>query len=972
MLKKSLILLFVLFCGSLFSQEQIRYTTKQGLPSNHIYDIAQDQEGFMWFATNRGLVKFDGESFRTFTIKDGLPNNDTWLLETDLKGRLWYFSKSKYQGYIKNDSVYKFLTPTEKVVSPAFICKTRDSLWFMGNGNLLTLKGNKLQKSRTFDLAYKTSENIYKKYGLNTKTSSIIFNPESKQYLVLTRDKVMFLDTDFNHKNEISLSLPENFNIRTHINSSGLLYNQTVYFAMNHGILFIDCKKKTSQYYSFKNLVAEDTAKFLRCRALPNEIQISIPGHLMRFTYDFDKVPFQTFPENLPNEQSFIDKDGNIWLITQGQGVSMIPNTQLKSKYFLKGNKIQKLGEVDNSLFAGIKDDGFYEYNSNKGFSKRKDIRSFGNIYQIKKNSHKTSGYFVSGLHTTILEDEELSELIFRNIENYKSDEECTGFKDVIEFNNAIYAITSVSVLKHNKETKKNTVSIIKGGLSQFVVFNNKLFVAGSDGLFLMDDDNFVKSESGNDLLHTPVSSVLSIDSHLMVGTDGRGVYAYNEDEVIQLKQTENLSVQKIIHQDSILWLATQDGVKKISLNYKDLSHSNMTSAFYESDGLLQNNINDIYIKDSLLYAASDIGLSRLNLNSTLYKQKPSLYFKTALDTLNFRNGERENISVSFATLNYVNQEYYKYDYRLLPLQKEWIATQTKTLNFSNLSPDTYTLEVRVTDQHNNFSVKKQYLNVIPAWWQTTVARIGLVVVSIIVFLLLIKGIKIRIRRKEQSKAEQDKRIAGLELQALRSQMNPHFVHNSLNAIQYFIQRNEVEQSEDYLVKFSKLVRLFFEYSRKQNISISNEVDLLDNYLQIEKLRFEEKLNYEIFVDPKIDAEEQTVPAMIIQPIIENAVNHGLFHKKENGKVWVAFNYIDATSFNVTIKDDGIGVEKAKAIYKNSSKNYQSNSSAVLQERLELLRQSKIWNIDFEIEDLLKLENRSGTLVSLTFKHPKL
>ena len=84
------------FCVHLSAQELITYTTKQGLPSNYIYDVTQDSNGFMWFATNRGVVKFDGMTFKTFTVKDGLPNNDTWKLESDFQGRVWYYSKSNY------------------------------------------------------------------------------------------------------------------------------------------------------------------------------------------------------------------------------------------------------------------------------------------------------------------------------------------------------------------------------------------------------------------------------------------------------------------------------------------------------------------------------------------------------------------------------------------------------------------------------------------------------------------------------------------------------------------------------------------------------------------------------------------------------------------------------------------------------------------------------------------------------------
>lgn len=220
---------------------------------------------------------------------------------------------------------------------------------------------------------------------------------------------------------------------------------------------------------------------------------------------------------------------------------------------------------------------------------------------------------------------------------------------------------------------------------------------------------------------------------------------------------------------------------------------------------------------------------------------------------------------------------------------------------------------------------------------------------------------------QRKSEEEHEKHLQAIELKALRSQMNPHFVHNSLNAIQYFIQRNEVDLSETYLVKFSKLIRLFFEYSRRQFITLEEEIELLENYIQIEQLRFEDRLSYSIDIDQEIDVSEYTIPSMILQPIVENAINHGLFHKKGNGKVIIKFIYRNPTTFWVYVEDDGIGVLKAREMFQNSSKNYKSRSSAVLQERLELLNQTKDWNITYTIQDLSEVNQNSGTLVSLIF-----
>ncbi|WGD35567.1 histidine kinase [Olleya sp. YS] len=219
-----------------------------------------------------------------------------------------------------------------------------------------------------------------------------------------------------------------------------------------------------------------------------------------------------------------------------------------------------------------------------------------------------------------------------------------------------------------------------------------------------------------------------------------------------------------------------------------------------------------------------------------------------------------------------------------------------------------------------------------------------------------------------ETKLSNQKRQHELELNALRAQMNPHFVHNSLNAIQYYIQLNEVEKSEDYLAKFSKLMRQFFEYSRKQNISVKNEIALLKNYLDIEKLRFEDDFEFKIKIDKTLDLEDLFLPPMILQPILENAINHGIFHKKGKGHVIIEFSTITNSSFKVTVTDDGIGINKAKTMNNSKAKTHTEHSGFVLEERLALLKDSKQWNIDFTITDRSETTSQTGTIVTLVFK----
>ncbi len=973
---KSLFLL-VFFLGLVCSQAQvpIHYTTKQGLPTNHVYDMAEDVNGFIWFATKQGLVKYDGETFKTFTIKDGLPNNDTWLLEPDLQGRLWYFTKSAYQGYIKYDSIYKFAEKNKKVITPRFVYKTNDSLWFYGTSGLQTFSKTHIINSGPYnieELPYFSAKTfaIQEQYGANLgKTMPFFINPETKEYIFINQNQLLIYDWDLQLKKEIPIHIPQAYNLNK-IQNQGLLYNQMGYFAMAKGVLFIDFKNYTTAYRSFKEMVGVDEVKYFRCRGLKEEIQVSIPGHLMVFDYNLKLKNTYTFPEEL-SQSSYKDRNGNVWLTDLANGVSLLPNSQLQTQQYLQNQKVQKINSIQDNFYAGINDDGFYKLDKNTNTFKllNQFNRANAEVYQIKEDAVSNQNYFITANKTYSLKTSKLGKLKIKTLKEYGSNNSfLVGIKDIIYYKGYNYFVTSSYLIKNKNPLEPSLNIAAKSGLLFAEVYKNQLYIAGSDGLYQVINDSLVRPKLKNELLDIPISSIASTNDFLLVGTDGRGVYLYAESELFHLKETDGLSVQRIIQDDNDLWLATQKGVKKIELNQENLTDSKIVDAFYGTDGLLQNNTNDIFIDDHYLYAASDMGLAKLDVNNLVYKQLPKLYFKTQNDTLFYKNGARDHVTITFALQDYVNQEHITYKYRLLPTQKEWITSGTKTLNFSNLAPKLYTLEVTATDQHYNKSISRQYLNIIPGWYQNIYSKIGFALVVLFSFLFFVTKLKHRILKKEQAKAQQEKRVAGLELQALRSQMNPHFVHNSLNAILYFIQRNEVELSENYLSKFSKLIRLFFEYSRRQNITIKEELNLLNNYLEIEKLRFEEKLQYQINVCDKIDEEDQLIPSMLLQPILENAINHGLFHKKENGKVTIDLKQIKENTFQVTVKDNGIGINKAKDLFKVSSKNYQSNSSAVLHERLDLLNKSNEWLIVYTIKDLSEIDIKTtGTLVTLIF-----
>jgi sensor histidine kinase YesM len=235
-----------------------------------------------------------------------------------------------------------------------------------------------------------------------------------------------------------------------------------------------------------------------------------------------------------------------------------------------------------------------------------------------------------------------------------------------------------------------------------------------------------------------------------------------------------------------------------------------------------------------------------------------------------------------------------------------------------------------------------------------------------------IRELEIRYSAESKEKeAEMFKlQAAGLQLKALRAQMNPHFVFNALNSVQNYITSNETTQAAKYLAEFAHLMRKSLEYSELEVISLEKEVDFLRNYLDINmNLRFENQLRYEITIDEEIEEDIYGVPTMIVQPYVENAIEHGI-RSKRNGLIKIDFSLIDENTILCTVEDDGIGRQKARDLQlKNPSfKDHKSMGTRITQDRLEILLRTR--NMDenaVEIHDLVDDETgrAMGTRVEI-------
>jgi LytS/YehU family sensor histidine kinase len=226
-----------------------------------------------------------------------------------------------------------------------------------------------------------------------------------------------------------------------------------------------------------------------------------------------------------------------------------------------------------------------------------------------------------------------------------------------------------------------------------------------------------------------------------------------------------------------------------------------------------------------------------------------------------------------------------------------------------------------------------------------------------------------QISRKNQlqlDKLNLEKNLNQSKLKAIKSQMNPHFFYNALNTLQSYILANEKKQAVEYLSKFSNLTRTILEASEKDFVSIKEEINTLQLYLEIEKARFEKDFSYEITFENNIDVDNIKIPTMLLQPYVENAVKHGLLHKQGVKKLEIHFEKVE-NLLKISIEDHGIGRRKSEELNAIKNKNHISFATKAMQNRIELLNEFTQTTSTISFIDKTNQQGKpTGTVVVLT------
>ncbi|CAL2094878.1 histidine kinase [Tenacibaculum sp. 190524A05c] len=950
-------LLFLIYIYSVISvsaQHPVYYelTEKDGLPDIEFYDVVEDNNGFIWLAANKGLFRYDGKTFKNYTHpqKKGL---SVFNLQFDKQGRLWCNNISGQYFFIENDILHYFTDVNVKKkgqLSEFFIHNNK--LFVSGAGICVTIDIQTKQKKR---IRGGTSDSAFFKHN-----DSVFYVLKTSVYTEFDQFKkpVDYIDT----KGSIGNGLPY-VKIRNLGEKNAILLQ--VYDPHKRGVkLFLREKGKIT---SLPKQLFKSRITIIDALVEDDFIWIATPNGLHTYTYNNSTFENQNiFFKDYYITKILKDQRNNYWVTTLKNGIFIIPNKNLKYFKDFKHHHITALEKLDNQRLI---------FGTNKGLLVQKNIIT-GKVNKLKSYSREginiiasngNGKLFISHNNKGYIKTQNKSLFVNNRASKFPAPKGVSFInqnKFVIgQFDRSrIFDLNSNEFTKieqkrsysthYNKQTEKIYIGYVDG----LEYYNNN----GLEGRKIMFDD---KPIFALDITNTS-------DNVIWVATFSDGIIGVKNGEVIKNYNTNNgllsnnTSIVKANGTD--LWIATDKGIQR--LDTKSENFYNITT----KDGLTTFNVADIIVYENQVIFGTNNGLFQLDISKGFKPQKlPSFYITKVLvkdEEVEIKdayklNPEENKLQFFFHANGFMAEEDCYYQYRLLGASNDWnyVSKNNNQITFNSLSPGKYTFQIKKVLQSNNLesSIKSVEITIQkPYYLQLWFIVLSLTILAVLVILLVKYRIH-KLKKQQQVFLEKERlqnQMVASKLKSLQSQLNPHFIFNAMNAIQGLIIKDNKKSAYTYLSKFASLMRDNLEMSERSFVHFNDEIAHLKKYLDLEKLRFEDAFNYKIVNAEDID--NIKIPSTIIQPFIENAIKHGLLHKRTGDKIVIISFEQKSNTLICTIKDNGVGVEKSKLI--NKSNNSNSFSTKAIEEKLLLLKKYYQTDIGFDYEKV-----NSGTKVIL-------
>lgn len=975
-----------------YAQESNQYNLSiyNGLPSNLINDLTVDHYGYLWIPMDKGVARYNGYEVKTFDLSKGFVHRDIWRLFEDKKGRMWLNNVSDKIGYIYKDEYHEVVyTGEDGTFYPkTFFKDYADGIYFLSG---FTSKNDKRKI-----LVCREKKDTLQTYDV-TRYGELSKTVNDSQLVTIDNNKEIYL-VSFLRKHPVRklvgvLQAPEDNKMEWSNFLSELPSSHTFWFEQwlisynlnDNFIKTIDADNHLYKKVFLSDLSASAASETIKMIHPEDKVMnIITDGHIYKVNSNFDLVESHEL-DSVFNRK----KEDKISRFINNPFWGKVIATFNSGVYFAfeKDTIFQKIPGFDltNFEFIGNSSDSicFWWNDQTK------------TLVKIEKNKQIWSKYLpIDNLVKAIPYKKDTCILLSAN-HIYKLDINSMGLSifydwsgsDGVYVDNELYVVSMFNgFCKFNMNDRTAAPQIIdndgfrkilyNSGKNYFLLYkNSKIFLYKTDHPSVLLDSKKLDSIGLNNI------------EKILVDNKYDNVFIHEGERLLMyngLKQPYQGLFNNYIFSDALIYLKNDILVVAGSFG---ILFSKVTGPATMSDPVVYKNVKklkytivkDIQISDGKVMLSTDKGayFVRMPADNEFGRGKKSdfsyrfivayngnMYDLAKHDTVKIN---QKNPKLIFDIINPTGEGKVKYSYRMGQKDSSWQELNSNELSFPKLRPSRY-YDVYVVAYDNQWvsEEKKMHIYVLPYWYQRPLGRALVWNTAFVVLMLIIFIVVVITRRNVIKKVSKRNQKLELELKSVYSQINPHFIFNSLGAAMYLVKTKRLDDAYMHIYKFSQLLRAYIKSSRNRFITLNEEIKNLGNYVELQQTRFKDKFDFEMIVDPELDTGID-LPSLLLQPIVENAIIHGLMHKEDKGLLKIEFQKQEPNGILCIIDDNGIGREQSKLIKDENTIKDESYGSELVKDLIDIL--NKYEKLKIELEYIDQQKPLTGTIVKLSIKN---
>ncbi len=955
----------------------------------------QDKLGYLWIGTENGVVQYNGYESKVYNVSNGLIDDDVWDFYEDKKGRIWLSRISGELGYIYNEEYHKVHVNNCPISTfyPKYIREHETGIMFVtveaGIYYLVTEQNDSLHFdelaiwdrpseaciTKDGTILYCTKEVIYEAIREKNGKLKLIEKCRNNRYPErgLLRNLIMpksglFLDRLFalNVKNcrEVELEFEGNDRIYNQYENG-----QDNYIITDQRVYILDKNLKYSRSYPLSDYV-------------PNTIQPNYRvAYIMEDSFWSDCIATKKsgmfFRFEMPYFRHHdISNMAKFKLVVNGtDNLTYWWNNESKILKYSYNNieyKEKKYSEIGNI-------EGITPYTSTESL-----LYTQGDIYILNKKTMELTSFSERARHYTY---NSINPLLSKHIDLSGDNKYMTEstLRILPDKNGGLHCVTrgyGYVYIKYSGDTL--ICNELDAGRFNDIAYDslNNAYILYNGTNILINSKNTISKVPKDILEKNNISRIEKI----IIDKNGDALIK-DYDKIVRYniynrKFEELLNQQKLkkaimyLHND-VLIVAGKFGVQFSKINTENATTQNIL--YPNTKNLAYNVVFNISINGNIATLVTDSGHISISI------PHDSFYYNKSINTepayrfiLKHKNKHRsiqsfdtvlidqQDRSLQFGIINPSGIGQVTFQSLIEGIDTTWNVWNANEIHLSKIETGKYyTINVKAIDEVSENNLNSIVIYIIPTFWQTEAGRfVFWLCICILSFVVVIATAYYTVKVVSKKNAEKNY-LLSLELKVIYSQINPHFIFNTLNTSLYYISENKNEDAYRHISTFSELLRSYIRSARNKYISLSEEIENLENYIQLYQSRYENKFIYSIKVDESLDLNARIIPALLFQPFVENAINHGLLHKEEQGLLTLSFLRRD-DHIVCTIDDNGIGREKSAQLKEEKGRSEASYGNELIKELIDIINTENTVKIEIEYVD--KSPPLTGTKVIITIK----